>query len=204
MLAPAAYGFSICLGLIVAIGAQNAFVLTQGIRRNHPLLIAMVCILCDALLIGIGVAGLGTLFAKSETLTHIATWGGAVFLVWYGFGSLRSAFKGGNLIADDAAASSLKTVVFATLAVTFLNPHAYLDTIVLMGSLSARFIGMERFWFWIGAITASSVWFFSLTLGGRILAPWFRKPISWRILDGTICLVMWTIAFSLVRHSFPA
>ncbi len=197
---PFAEGFGTGGGLIVAIGAQNAFVLSQGVRRSHPVVIPLICSLCDALLIAAGVAGVGTAVASSPTLSRMALWGGAAFLLWYGLGAFRSALKGGILEADGAAERSLRAAVWATLAVTFLNPHVYLDTVVLLGSISSRFGGNERMIFGAGAATASCVWFFSLSLGGRILAPLFRKPVAWRILDSLVCATMWIIAVSLIRQ----
>jgi len=191
-------GFGIGGGLIVAIGAQNAFVLSQGVRRSYPLTIALICSLCDAALILLGIAGVGGLVAGNPLLGQITAWGGAAFLVWYGALSLRSAIKGGTLEADGGCTSSLRAVVTTTLALTLLNPHVYLDTLVLLGSISGQFAGAQRWLFGVGAISASFLWFFSLSLGAGLLAPLFRKKIAWRILDGMVCLVMWSIAASLV------
>lgn len=185
-------------GLIIAIGAQNAFVLSQGVRKNHVLTIALICSLCDVLLICIGISGIGTLVAKNAKLTTIATTGGAIFLFWYGFRSFLSAWKGGSIETDDNSLNSLKAVVIATLAVTFLNPHIYLDTIVLMGSISSKFPGTGRYVFGAGAITASFLWFFSLSFGGRALAPYFKEPVAWKVLDTLIGIIMWLIAMSLI------
>lgn len=185
-------------GLIIAIGAQNAFVLSQGVRKNHILTIALICSLCDMLLISIGVSGIGTLVAKNEQLRQIATIGGAVFLFWYGCRSFLSAWKGGSMETEEDSLKTLKGVIIATLAVTFLNPHIYLDTVVLMGSISSNFEGTGRYIFGAGAISASFIWFFSLSFGGRALAPLFEKPAAWRFLDTLIGLIMWAIALSLV------
>ena len=185
-------------GLIIAIGAQNAFVLSQSVRKNHVLTIALICSLCDVLLICIGISGIGALVAKNVKLTTIATTGGAIFLFWYGFRSFLSAWKGGSIETDDNSLNSLKAVVIATLAVTFLNPHIYLDTIVLMGSISSKFPGTGRYVFGAGAITASFLWFFSLSFGGRALAPYFKEPVAWKVLDTLIGIIMWLIAISLI------
>ena len=198
MIAPYIQGFCTGGGLIVAIGAQNAFVLSQGVRKNHHLTIALICILCDFIFISLGVAGFGAVLSTNPFLSQLAALGGAVFLFIYGLGSLRSALNGGDLETDDQTARSLKAVIAATLAVTLLNPHFYLDNVILMGSLSSRFYGESRFYFWAGAVTASTVWFIGLSLGGQMLAPLFRKWISWRILDSLVCATMWTIALSLV------
>jgi len=201
MITPLIHGFGAGGGLIVAIGAQNAFVLSQGVRRNHHLLIALICIICDAVLIALGVAGFGGLIQSKPALSQVVSLGGAVFLFFYGFRSLSSALKGGSLETDSKDMTSLKTVVFMTLAVTLLNPHVYLDTVVLLGGISSRFHGENRFYFGIGAVTASFIWFTCLSIGGRMLAPLFKKRISWRILDTLVCATMWSIAFSLVREA---
>ncbi|BCS97286.1 amino acid transporter [Desulfoluna limicola] len=191
-------GFGTSAGLIIAIGAQNAFVLSQGVRRNHHLVIPLICSFFDALLITVGILGVGTAVASNPALTKAAAWGGAAFLFWYGAGSFRSALKGGHLEADDRGSTSLKKAVLTTLAVTLLNPHVYLDTLVLMGSISGQIPLAERPWFGIGAAMASFVWFFILSLGGNLLAPLFRKQVAWRILDTLVGIIMWSIALSLV------
>jgi len=188
----------------VAIGAQNAFVLSQGVRRNHHLVIAAICIICDAVFITAGVAGFGSVISANTTLSHWVTWGGAGFLIFYGLGSLRSALKGGRLDTNDQTVRSLRAAIIATLAVTLLNPHFYLDTVVLLGSVSSQFQGDHRLYFWTGAVSASTLWFISLSLGGQMLAPLFRKQLSWRILDTLVCATMWTIAGSLVMHGIGA
>lgn len=194
-------GFGFGGGLIVAIGAQNAFVLSNGIKKNHSLAIALVCSLCDAVLITVGIAGVGAAVATSPALAQTALWGGAAFLIYYGFLAFKSAMAGGQLDAGDETGGSLMTVLMATLAVTLLNPHVYLDTIVLMGSISSQFAGNGRLFFGAGAITASFIWFFSLSLGGKMLAPMFQKPGSWRILDTLVGITMWAIAASLVMKT---
>lgn len=185
-------------GLIVAIGAQNAFVLTQSVRRNHHMQVAALCALCDIVLIAFGVTGVGTMVASNPTLGQFAAWGGAAFLLWYGLGAFRSMLKGGSLQETDDDTKTLRHTLMLTLAVTLLNPHVYLDTIVLMGSISGQFAGQERYIFGIGAATASCLWFFVLSVGGQMLAPVFKRDITWRILDGAVCLTMWTIAGSLI------
>lgn len=198
---PFIQGFAMGGGLIIAIGAQNAFVLTQAVRRNHILAVVLVCILCDGLLIGLGVSGFGAMVAASPVLGAAATWGGAAFLGWYGLGALRSAIRGGTLSTDQCAPPDLRRTLLLTLAVTLLNPHVYLDTVVLMGSLSGRFEGGGRYVFGLGAVTASTVWFALLGAGGRMLAPLFRRPATWRVLDTVVCLTMWTIAATLIRSA---
>ncbi|QJB56066.1 LysE/ArgO family amino acid transporter [Pseudodesulfovibrio sp. zrk46] len=201
---PFIQGFGMGGGLIVAIGAQNAFVLTQSVRRNHHLAVAALCIVCDMVMISLGVTGVGAMVASNPTLATIATWGGAAFLSWYGFNSFMSAIRGGSLEASGEAGKTLRHTLMLTLAVTLLNPHFYLDTIVLMGSISGQFPVPERYVFGMGAITASICWFISLSLGGQMLAPVFKREITWRILDGIVCLTMWGIAASLVRSALSA
>jgi len=201
-LGPALKGFGLGAGLIIAIGAQNAYVLRQGIRREHVLLIATICFLCDATLISIGAAGFGHLVGSVPSLEGVAAWGGAAFLAAYGLRAFHSALKPGSLDAgQDGAeapqAGSAWAAAGVTLALSLLNPHVYLDTVVLLGSIAGQFQGVERVWFAIGAVIASAVWFYGLGLGARWLAPLFRKPMAWRVLDLAIGCVMWTIAASL-------
>lgn len=200
MIAAFFQGFGTGGGLIVAIGAQNAFVLSQGVRGNYHRIIALVCILCDAVFITAGVAGVGAAVARNPSFSQWVAWGGALFLVCYGFRSLRSAIRGGSLESNDRAVRSVKTAVLASLAVSLLNPHFYLDTVFLMGGVSSQFAGESRLLFWAGAVSASTVWFISLSQGARLLAPLFKKQIAWRILDSLVCVIMWAIAGSLVHH----
>lgn len=195
-------GFGIGSGLIIAIGAQNAFVLSQGVKKSHILLIPMICAICDALLIFLGVTGTGTLMASNKTLSLIAGIGGAAFLFFYGIKSFGSAFRGGSLAANPKTETSLKTAVLTTLAVTLLNPHVYLDTVILLGSISSQFKPPGHLFFGAGAAMASFLWFFSLSLGGRMLAPLFAKELSWRILDTLVGMTMWTIALSVLNNLF--
>lgn len=197
-------GFGMGGGLIVAIGAQNAFILTQAVKKNHTIPIMLVCIVCDMIFIGLGVSGVGAAVAKNPTIGTIATWGGAAFLVWYGLGAFKSALKGGTLETGNDADLTLKAAVLAALAVTLLNPHFYLDTIVLLGSVSGSLAGDARLVFGAGAIAASIIWFASLSFGGRLLAPLFAKPAAWRVLDGVVCSIMWLLAFSLIRGAVSA
>ena len=200
MIAPFLQGFGAGGGLIVAIGAQNAFVLSQGVRGNHHVTIALICILCDAIFITAGIAGIGGTVSANPALAQWVAWGGAGFLFVYGCGSLRSAVRGGSLETCDRATLSLGAAILTTLAVTLLNPHFYLDTVILLGGISSRFHGEHRLLFWAGAVSASTLWFICLSLGGQILAPIFRKQLSWRILDTLVWATMWTIAASLVMH----
>jgi L-lysine exporter family protein LysE/ArgO len=195
-------GMATGAGLIIAIGAQNAFVLTQGIRKQHRFTVALICSLCDALLIGAGVAGMGSLIEQSPLLLQIAGGGGALFLFIYGLKNLFSAIRAEQeLEGTEIVATSRRQVILTTLALTLLNPHVYLDTVVLLGSISATFVGQGRYLFGAGAISMSFLWFFILAYGSGILAPLFKKAITWRILNTLIFLVMWSIAFKLLAFS---
>lgn len=197
---PYMQGLGTGAGLIIAIGAQNAFVLSQSIRKNHHLTVCLVCALCDAILITLGVMGTGELVATNPMLLKPAAWGGAAFLAWYGFGSFRSAVKGGKLEKDeDLTSTGMRSVIMLTLAITLLNPHVYLDTIVMLGSMSGQYAGDARYIFGLGAISASFIWFYTLGFGGRALAPLFRKPGTWRVLDSFIGVTMWIIAIGLAQ-----
>ena len=197
-LAPLAEGFAISLGLIVAIGAQNAFILRQGLLRSHVFVLCLVASLSDALLVSLGVAGVGAFVASNETLRTLMTFGGAMFLLVYGAMAARRAFAPSTLRAAGGKAPTLKVALATLLAFTYLNPHVYVDTLLLVGSLSARFDGAGRLAFGIGAASASFVWFFALGYGARLLAPLFARPAAWRVLDALIALVMWSIALSLL------
>jgi L-lysine exporter family protein LysE/ArgO len=193
-------GFGLGAGLIVAIGAQNAFVLRQGLRRSYLFATASICTLSDMTLIALGVAGLGSIIAQTPILTFAATWGGAVFLLFYGFRSFRSAAQPGALQAESASQrpSSLRRTLLAALAFSLLNPHVYLDTVVILGSVGAQHPVGERASFGIGAMLASTTWFFGLVYGAAWLAPLFQRPAVWRALDVVIGCIMWIIAASLI------
>ncbi|KPF67917.1 amino acid transporter [beta proteobacterium AAP99] len=191
-------GFGTSAALIIAIGAQNAFVLRQGLARTHVLPVVLVCALSDALLISAGILGLGTLVQQHPALLALARWGGAVFLLAYGVMAARRALQPGRLEAAAGAAGSLKTALLACLAFTWLNPHVYLDTVVLLGSIASQQPGDQRAAFGVGAVSASIVWFTALGFGARWLAPLFARPAAWRVLDGLIACVMWAIAWGLI------
>ncbi len=191
-------GLATSAGLIMAIGAQNAFVLTQSLRREFHWPIALTCMLFDGILITAGVVGLGVLFSQSPFLMEIARWGGALFLFWFGLQAARRAMDSQSLSTGGKRIGNLRSALITTAAVTLLNPHAYLDTVVLIGGLGGQYEPELRTWFAIGAISFSVIWFSSLCLGARWLAPLFRKPGAWRVLDALICLMMWGIAISLI------
>jgi L-lysine exporter family protein LysE/ArgO len=200
MLTPFFQGFTLGASLIIAIGSQNAFVLRQGLRKEYVFTICTICFLCDGLLILLGVGGFGTLVASSQKLMLIARLGGAIFLFLYGLRSLCAAFKPQILEVDPSEnpVSNLTWAVATTFALTLLNPHVYLDTVVLLGSIAGQLPEKQRATFAIGAVCASMVWFYGLGYGSRILAPLFRKQVAWKILDVSIGCVMWTIAASLI------
>lgn len=191
-------GFLLGASLILAIGAQNAFILRQGLLRQHVFVLCLICAASDALLIAAGVAGLGTLIATSPRLIMAVTIGGALFLFAYAFMAFRRATHPEALLAAKKGEGSLKAAIAACLAFTFLNPHVYLDTVVLLGSLSASFDGAARIAYGAGAVVASFVWFFGLGYGARLLQPVFARPAAWRVLDILIGVVMAAIGFGLL------
>jgi L-lysine exporter family protein LysE/ArgO len=191
-------GFATSAALIIAIGAQNAFVLRQGIKREHVFAVVMVCAVSDALLITLGVAGLGALVQRHPTLLAVARWGGAAFLIAYGALAAKRAFGSETLAAASGAPLSLRAAITTCLAFTYLNPHCWLDTVVLLGSISVQQPAGSRAAFGVGATSASFVWFFALGFGARGLRGLFERPLAWKILDAVIALVMWAIAASLL------
>ena len=193
-------GLGLGAGLIIAIGAQNAFVLRQGLKKQHVFLVAFVCTLCDAALITLGVAGFGSVVSSHPVLTKAAAWGGSIFLFVYGLQAFWAVFRAEGLEAQGGAALSGRDAVLTTLGVSLLNPHVYLDTVVLLGGIGGQLTGQNRVFYGVGAVTASGLWFFSLAYGATRLGPLFRRPLSWRILDALIGVIMWRIAFSLVRE----
>ncbi len=200
MLSPSAAlaGFFLGASLIIAIGAQNAFILRQGLLRSHVFILCLICALSDALLIAAGVGGLGTLVSQSPLLISVVTIGGAVFLGSYAVMAFRRALHPAAMQAGAPHALGLKVAVATCLAFTFLNPHVYLDTVVLLGSLSAAYHGAGRLSYGVGAATASFVWFFALGYGARLLQPVFARPAAWRVLDVVIGIVMSLLAISLL------
>ena len=190
-------GFLLSLSLILAIGAQNAFVLRQGLARQHVFWVCLTCAASDALLIAAGVAGFGSIGSALPWFEPVMRFGGAGFLLWYGWRNARSAWVGGHaLAAEGPARVSLHRTILTVLALTWLNPHVYLDTVVLLGSVSAQYD--DRLSFGVGAVLASFCFFFALGYGARMLAPLFARPRSWQILDGLIAVTMWAIAVKLL------
>lgn len=195
-----AQGFSSTAVLIVAIGAQNAFVLRQGLRREHVMAVVAVCALSDIVLINVGVWGMGTAAATHPALALGARVFGALYLIVYAWRSLQRAWSPQALAVDAAhQRTPLAQVLGTTFALTWLNPHVYLDTVLLLGSMASPFAGMERAAFAAGASLASAVWFTTLGWGARWLAPLFATPQAWRILDAGIALLMLGLAALLLR-----
>jgi len=197
MSSPLVLGFIASFTLIAAIGAQNAFVLRQGIRREHVLPVVALCTVSDMALIAAGIAGVGGLISAHPSALNVAKFGGAVFLVGYGLLAARRAFRPSTLTPADAAPARLIEVLVTCAALTFLNPHVYLDTVVLLGTLANEHRD-GRWQFGVGAVTASAVWFVSLGLGARRLAGLFATPLTWRILDGLIAVMMIGLGVTLV------
>ncbi|WP_439529384.1 LysE/ArgO family amino acid transporter [Pannonibacter sp.] len=198
MLTAALSGLFLGLSLIIAIGAQNAFVLRQGLRREHVFVVCLTCALSDALLISLGVFALGAVTDLIPGIEPALRYGGAAFLVAYGLRSARSAMTGGSaLTLGGGARQGLGATLATALAFTFLNPHVYLDTVLLIGSIASQYPGREAA-FGAGAVTGSFLFFFSLGYGARLLAPVFARPNAWRVLDGVIAVVMIGLAIKLI------
>lgn len=188
-------GLFIAASLIMAIGAQNAFVLGQSLKREHHLSAAMLCMLCDALLIAAGTFGLGRLLQAHPLALEITRWGGVIFLLCYAAVALRRASRPATLDTEPAAARSRTAVISATLAVTLLNPHVYLDTVVLIGAVGAQ--QEHPALFALGAASGSILWFSALALGGAWLAPWLNRPHTWRVIDLLVAGMMLSVAWGL-------
>lgn len=194
-------GLGLSLGLIVAIGAQNAFVLRQGLRREHVGAVVLFCALADALLITVGVMGMAQALGERPDVARALALAGALFLATYGWQALRRARQANQLRATETGAVlSLASAMAQAAAFTLLNPHVYLDTVLLVGSIGAQQSAALRPWFIAGSSVASLFWFGLLGFGARWLAPWFARPKAWQILDGLIGLTMWAIALLLVRQ----
>jgi L-lysine exporter family protein LysE/ArgO len=192
-------GFALCATLIIAIGAQNAFVLRQGLRREHVLIIVAFCAIADLLLIGAGVAGVAQVLGQAPRLTFVLTAAGTLFLAWYGIRALARARTASAMnVAEGTRRISVRNAVAQAAGFTFLNPHVYLDTVLLMGSIGARQPSDLRFWFVGGAAAASGAWFTTLGFGARLLRPVFRTPRAWQVLDTLIGLTMLALAVSLL------
>lgn len=204
LLLPAfAKGFALSAGLIIAIGAQNMFVLRQGLKKEHVWPIVLFCGLADAALIVAGVSGLGGVLALIPGLSLVLSLGGAAFLSWYGVSALRRAARPSALIIENQPGMTLAAALAGTAAFTFLNPHVYIDTVMLMGAVGASLPYAERPLFMAGAAAASLCWFSALGFGARFLAPLFSRPSAWRVLDLIIGVMMLALAASLVHGALP-
>lgn len=191
-------GFAVGLSLIVAIGAQNAFVLKQGLKQQYVFWICVICALSDSILILMGVAGFAQVIAHYPHMVMISKYLGALFLLVYGAQHFYSAYRTQQTISlDTDSPSSLKRMLMLCLAFTWLNPHVYLDTVILMGSISTQYT-LYKWWFALGAVISSWFFFFSLGYGSKFLLPWFQNPKAWKVLDVLIAMIMWGIAFSLL------
>ena len=192
-------GFVVTISLIMAIGAQNAYVLKLGLLKQYVLLAVLMCIFFDFLLIAAGIFGLGYFIQGNQILINGIAVFGIVFLIIYAMLSFKSAFKNESLQIDgNAKTNPLKEVITLILVFTFLNPHTYLDTVLLIGGIGANVQNEFKIYFLLGAVSASAIWFFSLGFGARFLIPVFKKPITWKILDISIGIFMLFIAYSLI------
>ena len=189
-------GLGTGLSLIVAIGAQNAFVLKQGLLRRHVFAVCLFCATSDAVLIAVGVAGMTGIATNVPWLAGAMKWGGAAFLLWYGAKSFRAALAGGEAMRARGQQAGLAATLATIAALTWLNPHVWLDTVVLLGAISAQW--PDRLGFALGAMSGSFAFFFSLGYGARLLAPIFAQPSAWRILDVIVGIIMWVIALKLI------
>jgi L-lysine exporter family protein LysE/ArgO len=190
-------GFFLGGSLIIAIGAQNAFILRQGLIQQHVFPLALFCAVSDATLILLGVAGFGEAIKAAPALLKAVQWGGGAFLIWYGITAFRRAFATGALDAGHGGGMPLRAALAQCAAFTWLNPHVYLDTVVLVGGISTTF-GDNRWWYALGAATASFAWFFALAYGAQLLIPVFRRPGAWKALDIGIGCVMWLLAVKIL------
>jgi L-lysine exporter family protein LysE/ArgO len=191
-------GFSLGISLILAIGAQNAFVLKQGLKQQHVFVVCLICALSDAILISAGIAGFGVMVQKFPLIEQIARYAGAAFLFFYAIVSFKTFFTTEHALnAEGKEVGSAATAVLTCLAFTWLNPHVYLDTLILLGSISTQYDG-QQLAFGVGAITGSFVFFFSLGYGAKLLIPVFKNPKAWKILEFIIGFIMLALGISLL------
>ena len=192
-------GYTTTAGLIIAIGAQNAFILKQGLLKSHVLIVAVLASIIDIFMISLGVNGLGLIIESNHYLMLAAKYGGILFLFFYGGKCFYSALFKINSLDEETITGkrSIRSTIITLLAMSFLNPHMYLDTILLIGTIGAGLHETQRTYYIIGASVASITWFFCLSYGARLLIPFFKKPISWKILDTLIGIIMWSIAYTV-------
>jgi L-lysine exporter family protein LysE/ArgO len=189
------------LSLIIAIGAQNAFVIRQGLTKKFVLLTVLICAFSDALLIALGASGLGALINSNKNILEIVRWFGVIYLLWFAFKSARSALRKATLNSAGDASADKKSVILTVLALTFLNPHVYLDTVILLGSISNQF-GSDKWFFVLGATVASFIWFTAIGFGAKSASRFMSRPIFWKVLDSIIAAIMLSIAAFLAFYNF--
>jgi L-lysine exporter family protein LysE/ArgO len=189
------------LALIIAIGAQNAFVIRQGLQRQHVLTVVLFCAISDALLIAAGTAGLGKVIESAPEVLEIVRWFGVTYLIFFGLKSLRSAFRHNTLTLEKGNLVSRKRTILTVLGLTFLNPHVYLDTVIFLGSIANQFPA-DKWFFSAGAMTASFLWFFFIGFGSKMAARFMVKVVFWKVLDLAVAIIMFTLATYLTFYNF--
>ena len=189
------------LALIIAIGAQNAFVIRQGLQRQHVLTVVLFCAISDALLIAAGTAGLGKVIESAPEVLEIVRWFGVTYLIFFGLKSWRSAFRHNTLTLEKGNLVSRKRTILTVLGLTFLNPHVYLDTVIFLGSIANQFPA-DKWFFSAGAMTASFLWFFFIGFGSKMAARFMVKVIFWKVLDLAVAIIMFTLATYLTFYNF--
>ena len=187
--------------LIIAIGAQNAFVIRQGLQRQHVLTVVLFCAISDALLIAAGTAGLGKAIESAPEVLEIVRWFGVTYLIFFGLKSLRSAFRHNTLTLEQGNLVSRKRTILTVLGLTFLNPHVYLDTVIFLGSIANQF-PTDKWFFSAGAMTASFLWFFFIGFGSKMAARFMVKVVFWKVLDLAVAIIMFTLATYLTFYNF--
>jgi L-lysine exporter family protein LysE/ArgO len=198
-------GFLVSIGLVVAIGPQNAYLLRKGLKQRDVFVVATTCFLGDAFLLILAAGGVGALISQDGQLSYLLSWCGGLFLLWFGARSFRQMLKPSVISSDDVEQAGLaaqgkgtKAAIIMCLALTFLNPHVYVDTLVIIGGISSIYDGMDRWYFAAGAILASAVWFYGLGYGAKALQPIFQKKRAWQVLDGFVGIIMWSMAYYLL------
>lgn len=194
-------GFLTGLSLIIAIGAQNAFVIRQGLSRSNVVLVVLICAASDAVLIFLGTGGLGTLIQSKPNLLEFIRWFGVLYLTWFGIKAVRSVLSNQSLEVGEGASSSKKAAILSVLGFTFLNPHVYLDTVILLGSIANQF-EEDRWFFALGASIGSFLWFSVIGFGAKAASRFMSRPIFWKILDSIIAVVMFSVAIFLALYDF--
>jgi L-lysine exporter family protein LysE/ArgO len=194
-------GFLTGLSLIIAIGAQNAFVIRQGLKKQHVFLVVIICSVIDAALIALGIGGLGAVISGLPWLLEVIRWVGVAYLTWFGIKSIINATKTQSLDASGTESKSAGKVAATIVGLTLLNPHVYLDTVIFVGGIGNTF-GENRWFFAFGAMLASVVWFFSIGYGARAASRYMSKPVFWKVLDSIIAVIMFTLAVSLAFLKF--